>query len=156
MYIPSGTYVPRLPRVPVKVGDELRTPAGVITHVMVVVERLANGDHLVLDSPKNGTARLVLLSDLLAAGQTITLGKRGPDTWIEHVEISQRARQVLGTPNLPLKWNCEHICSYVRTGKAESPQLRGIATVAVSVLGLFGGTHQLLCSWSEQRNDSSR
>jgi hypothetical protein len=130
-------YQLRFPKFALKIGDELKMLVGAVTHVMTVVALLGGGDYLVLDAPKNGTACFKRLSELLASGQTIRLGRRGHDGWQEQQAVWQRANEVLGSPNLLLRWNCEHISSYVRTGKAESPQLRGFFAVVIGTAALF-------------------
>jgi hypothetical protein len=49
--------------------------------------------------------------------------------------VRERAISVLGTRNSPLSSNCEHIASYVRTGVAESPQLRGAGLLSLIGIG---------------------
>lgn len=118
-----------------RVGDELRIP-GVPVHVMTYVGPLGAHGEDVLDAPKGNEARLVHLTSVLSSG-TVLLGQRGPESYEEQRVIRERAIYVLGTHNNPLGPNCEHIASYVRTGIAESPQLRGAGLLSLIGLGLF-------------------
>jgi hypothetical protein len=87
-----------------------------------------NGED-VLDAPKNGVAQLIHFAHIK---HRVRLGKRGPESWREQQAVRQRALLTLGTPNRPLGPNCEHISSFVRAGKAESPQL-----AAATILSLL-------------------
>jgi len=118
-----------------RVGDELRIP-GVPVHVMTYVGPLGAHGEDVLDAPKGNEARLVHLISVLSRG-TVLLGQRGPESCDEQRAVRERALYVLGTRNNPLGPNCEHIASYVRTGIAESPQLRGAGLLSLIGAGLF-------------------
>ncbi|SRR5260370_31445676 len=123
-----------------KVGDELRTPGPLgTTHAMVYVGAIGPNGEDVLNAPKDGVAQLVQFAWVKQQGR-IVLGQRGPNTFREQLAVQARARQVIGTPNLILRWNCEHISSYVRKGEAESPQLRGAAVFAslIALVALAG------------------
>jgi hypothetical protein len=121
-----------------RIGDELRIPGPLgTTHVMTYVGPLGSWGEDVLDAPKNSPARLIHYRQIIGS---LTIGQRGPESWWEQQAVQQRALQVLGTPNRLIGPNCEHISSFVRTGNAESPQLRGFGFVAsiVGALILFG------------------
>jgi len=120
---------------PLGVGDELRIP-GLPVHVMTYVGPLGPHGEDVLDAPKGEGARLVHLLSVLNRG-TVLLGQRGPESCDEQRAVRERAIYVLGTRNNPLGPNCEHIASYVRTGIAESPQLRGAGLLSLIGVGLF-------------------
>lgn len=120
---------------PLHVGDELRIP-GFPVHVMTYVGPLGPHGEDVLDAPKAGEARLVHLLSVLSRGNVI-LGQRGPESYAEQRAVRERAIYILGTCNNPLGPNCEHIASYVRTGIAESPQLRGAGLLSLIGVGLF-------------------
>jgi hypothetical protein len=109
-----------------RIGDELRIP-GLPEHVMTYIGRLGPLGEDVLDAPKGQSARLTFSSSLPLITR---VGKRGPETWIEQQGVQRRAFQVLGTPYSLLQSNCEHISSFVRTGKMGSPQLLGAALLA--------------------------
>ncbi len=121
--------------IPLRVGDELRMP-GVPVHVMTYLGPLGPHGEDVLDAPKGNEARLVHLTSVLSRGNVL-LGQRGPESCDEQGAIRERAIYVLGTRNNPLGPNCEHIASYVRTGVAESPQLRGAGLLSLIGIGLF-------------------
>lgn len=120
---------------PLRVGDELRIP-GVPVHVMTYVGPLGPHGEDVLDAPKASEARLVHLQSIFNTG-TVLLGQRGPWSYDEQRAVRERAIFILGTLNNPLGPNCEHIASYVRTGRAESPQLRGAGLLSLIGVGLF-------------------
>jgi len=120
---------------PLGVGDELRIP-GLPVHVMTYVGPLGPHGEDVLDAPKGEGARLVHLLSVLNRG-TVLLGQRGPESCDEQRAVRERAIYVLGTRHNPLGPNCEHIASYVRTGIAESPQLRGAGLLSLIGVGLF-------------------
>jgi hypothetical protein len=126
-----STIVP----IPLRVGDELRVP-GVPVHVMTYVGPLGAHGEDVLDAPKGNEAWLVHLTSVLSSS-IVLLGQRGPESYEEQRAVRERAIYVLGTRNNPLGPNCEHIASYVRTGVAESPQLRGAGLLSLIGIGLF-------------------
>ena len=106
------------------IGTELLqkiTPLGPI-HKASVVGFAPNGEELVLDHPKGGASQLVPLKDFVAGTETF-IGKRGPSSVVEQQAITNRAAQTVGTRYNIFARNCEHVSSFVRTGKAESPQL---------------------------------
>ena len=121
--------------IPLRVGDELRIP-GVPVHVMTYVGPLGPYGEDVLDAPKGTEARLIHLVNVLNRGNVL-LGERGPESCDEQRAVRERAIYLLGTRNHPLGPNCEHIASYVRTGVAESPQLRGAGLLSLIGIGLF-------------------
>lgn len=128
-------YLPMALSLPLRVGDELRIP-GFPVHVMTYVGPLGPHGEDVLDAPKASEARLVHLLSVLNTG-TVLLGQRGPESYDEQRAVRERAIFVLGTRNNPIGPNCEHIASYVRTGIAESPQLRGAGLLSLIGVGLF-------------------
>lgn len=128
-------YVSNIPRF--GTGTELLqkiTPLGPF-HKAAVVGVTANGEELVLDHPKGGTSHLLPVQDFLARTETF-IGERGPSAPAERQAIIARAVNTVGTPYDLLIRNCEHISSYVRTGKATSPQL-GVALLLCVLLGLL-------------------
>jgi hypothetical protein len=106
------------------IGTELFqkiTPLGPI-HKASVVGFAPNGEELVLDHPKGGASHFVPVKDFVSGTETF-IGKRGPSSLVEQQAIQKRAVQTVGTRYNLIARNCEHVSSFVRTGKAESPQL---------------------------------
>jgi hypothetical protein len=96
-----------------RIGDELIEQVGPIAHKMVYVGVLGFNGEDVLNPAKGTEVQLVSFYSI--------------PNW-----------RVLRTVNRPLGPNCEHICSYVRTGKVESPQLQfWSGAVAVAALALL-------------------
>lgn len=93
----------------------------------------------VVDPAKGQAARFVHF-DFLTNRNRLLVGERGTTDWNAMLEIQNRARDIVSRRivNMGIRPNCEHICSYIRTGGAKSPQLRfwsGVA--AVAALGLI-------------------
>jgi len=124
-----------------KVGDELIVP-GIPQHKMRYVGPIGPYGEDVLDPPKGQVARLVHFNST-PDRERLLVGERGSDDWNEQANIQARALEVVakGVVNHTLVSNCEHIGSYVRHGKPESPQLRiGVGVgLAVLLLWIFGG-----------------
>ncbi len=120
-------------QVQLRAGDELLEP-GLPIHVRTYVSPLGPNGEDVLDAPKNGVAQLIHFESIK---HRVRLGKRGPESWQEQQAVRQRAVQMLGTANKPLGPNCEHIASYVRDGKPESPQLARFAIVGLFAVALI-------------------
>jgi hypothetical protein len=115
-----------------RAGDELVLP-GLPAHKVVFVGGIGQCGENVVDPAKRQAARLVHLHSL-PNWQQLLVGERGPEDWDAQALVQERAWEVLenGVVNRTLGPNCEHICSYIRTGKAKSPQLRfwgGVAAV---------------------------
>lgn len=124
-----------------RIGDELIEQAGLIEHKMVYVGPLGLNGEDVLNPAKGSQVQLVSFYTV-PNWRNLRLGKRGPESYLEQTQIQERARQVLlnRTVNRTLGPNCEHISSYVRTGKIESPQLKfwgGAAAVAAALVCLL-------------------
>lgn len=107
--------------VQLRVGDQL-LQRGLVTHVMTYVGAIGPYGEDVLDAPKGGAARLVHFAEIAERGE-ILLGERGPESWLEQRTVQQRAIAAIGTVNRTGGPNCEHISSFIRKGKPESPQL---------------------------------
>lgn len=118
-----------------RIGDELVELAGPIAHKMVYVGPLGldGGDVLDVLNPAKGTEVQLVAFSSLPNRQNLRLGQRGPENYFEQAQIQERARQVLAnrTVNHTFGPNCEHISSYIRTGKIESPQLTFWGAAAV-------------------------
>lgn len=112
------------------------------THKAPVVGIAPNGEEVVLDHTNDGApARLVYARDFAAQATTV-VGKPGAGGVAEQAAIQARALRVVGTPYNLLTWNCEHLTSYVTTGKPESPQLAvGLGCAALLAL-LFAASNQ--------------
>lgn len=124
-----------------RVGDELVEP-GLFAHKMVYVGPIGPNGEDVLDPAKGQPARLVGFYSI-PNWQALRPGQRGPESWQEQMLLQARAREVVrnGVVNRTLGPNCEHITSYVRTAKPESPQLRiagGVAAIGLLFIGLGG------------------
>ena len=123
-----------------RIGDELIEQVGPITHKMVYVGPLGldGGDVL---NPAKGTEVQLVSIYALPNRQNIHIGARGPESCFEQAQVQERARQILAKrmANQTLGPNCEHISSYVRTGKTESPQLKfwGSALFVAALICLF-------------------
>jgi len=127
-------------RVTLRIGDQLLQRGGLVTHVMTYVGPIGPNGQDVLDAPKGEAARLVHFWEVAANGN-ILVGERGPESWWEQRAIQQRALSVIGTINQTAGPNCEHISSFVRKERPESPQLRGgllVAAIIALIIG-FGG-----------------
>lgn len=120
-----------------RIGDELIELAGPIAHKMVYVGPLGlNGEDVL--NPAKGTEVQLVSFHALPNRHNLRIGKRGPEDCFEQAQVQERASQILlnRTVNRTLGPNCEHITSYVRTGKIESPQLKfwgGTAAVAALI-----------------------
>lgn len=117
-----------------RVGDELIEPGLPPLHKRVFVGQVGIYGENVIDPAKGQPARLVRL-DSIPNWQRLIVGERGPEDVFTQAQVQKRAWQVVteGWVNRPLWPNCEHICSYIRVGRAESPQLlfwSGVAAVA--------------------------
>jgi hypothetical protein len=118
-------------------GDELVQP-GLPAHKRVFVGAIGLSGENVLDPVKAQTAQLVHLHSI-PDWQQLLVGARGPEDVFEQAQVQQRAWKVVteSIMNRTLWPNSEHICSYIRTGKAESPQLRfwgGVAAAAAAAV----------------------
>jgi hypothetical protein len=127
--------------VALRVGDELVVP-GLPAHKVVFVAAIGPLAENVVDPAKGQTARLVHLASI-PNWQQLVVGERGPEDWNAQAQVQARAREVLqnGVVNRTLWPNCEHICSYIRTGRAKSPQLRfwgGVAAIVAFGLLVSG------------------
>jgi len=125
-----------------RVGDELVEPE-LFAHKMLYVGPIGPYGEDVLDPAKGQPARFVHSCSIPNWGQ-LRVCQRGPESWREQMFVQARAREVVanGVVNRTFGPNCEHITSYVRTGKPESPQLRiagGVAALALLLFGLGGG-----------------
>jgi hypothetical protein len=120
------------------IGTELLqkiTPLGPI-HKASVVGVAPDGEELVLDHPKGGASHFIPVKDF-AAGTETFVGKRGPSSLAEQQAIQNRAVQAVGTRYNVFARNCEHVSSFVRTGKAESPQLAIFVVLAIFLGAVF-------------------
>jgi len=123
--------------VPLRIGDELLEP-GLPTHVRTYVGPLGPYGEDVLDAPKNGVGQLIHFSQIKnrfrLASVALNLGR-------SNRPFGNVPFKLLGHPEpdlLVLTVNTFH--SYVRVGKAESPQLAGFAVVGVLVAGIIAVT----------------
>lgn len=126
-----------------RIGDELIVP-GIPAHTMVFVGTMGVCGENVVDPAKGQAARLVHLH-FIPNWEQLVVGERGPVDWSAQLQVQMRAREVLarGVVNRTLGSNCEHICSYIRTGKSDSPQLRfwgGLAAATAFGLALAAFT----------------
>jgi hypothetical protein len=120
------------------IGDEI-VGADLFAHKMLYVGPIGPTGEDVLDPAKGMPARFIDFYSF-PNWQSLRLGKRGPASWQEQALVQVRAQEVVrsGVINRTLGPNCEHITSYVRTAKPESPQLRIAGSVAVIGLLLAG------------------
>lgn len=102
-----------------EIGDKLSVPGRAGTrHVGVY----AGGGAVIHNSKQH----LRVVEEPLAAfasGERVTVearARRGMGG-----VVVDRAREHLGTSYDLLRWNCEHLAEYARTGTASSPQLKG-------------------------------
>jgi hypothetical protein len=121
-------------------GDELVHP-GLPAHKRVFVGAIGLSGENVMDPLKAQTAQLVHLHSI-PNWQQLLVSERGPEDVFKQAQVQQRAWKVVteSIMNRALWPNREHICSYVRTGKAESPQLRfwgGVSAAAAAVALIF-------------------
>lgn len=119
-----------------RVGDELIEQVGPVAHKMVYVGPLGLDGGDVLNPAKGMAVQLVSLY-ALPNWRSFRIGARGPEDCYEQAQVQGRARQVLQnrTVNQTFGPNCEHISSFVRTGKTESPQLKfWVGAVVVAAL----------------------
>jgi hypothetical protein len=121
-------------------GDELVQP-GLPAHKRVFVGAIGLSGENVIDPVKAQPAQLVHLHSV-PNWQQLLPGERGPEDVFEQAQVQQRAWKVVteSIVNRSLWPNCEQICSYIRTGKMESPQLSfwgGVAAAAAVALVFF-------------------
>ena len=119
-----------------RVGDELIVP-GFPPHKMAYVGPIGPyGEDVV--NPAKGQAAQFVHFDLIPNREQLLVGERGPEDWHAQARVQARAREVVEKRvlNRTLWPNCEHICSYIRTEKPESPQLKFWGGVA-AVIGLM-------------------
>jgi hypothetical protein len=114
-------------------GDELVQP-GLPAHKRVFVGAIGLSGENVIDPVEAQTTQLVHLHSI-PNWQQLLVGERGPEDVFVQAQVQQRAWKVVteSIVNRTLWSNREHICSYIRTGKAESPQLRSWGGVAAAV-----------------------
>lgn len=122
-----------------RAGDEL-VEAGLVAHKMVYVGAIGPYGEDVVNPAKGQPPRFVHSCSIPNWAQ-LRVGKRGPESWQEQRLVQARAREVVANAvvNRTLGPNCEHITSYIRTGKPESPQLRvagGVGVLALIFLAL--------------------
>jgi hypothetical protein len=118
-------------------GDELVQP-GLPAHKRVFVGAIGLSGENVLDPVKAQAAQLVHLHSI-PNWEQLLVGERGPEDVFKQAQVQQRAWRVVteSIMNRTLWPNSEHISSYIRTGKAESPQLRfwgGVAAAAAAAV----------------------
>lgn len=119
------------------VGDELVVP-GLPQHKMIYVGPIGPRGEDVVD-PAKGQPAIFVHFDTLPDRDQVLVGERGTTDWNPMLEIQNRARDIVRRQivNMGIRPNCEHICTYIRSGKAKSPQLRfwgGVAAVAVGLI----------------------
>jgi hypothetical protein len=122
------------------VGDELVRP-GIPQHKLRYVGPVGLYGEDVVDPAKGRPAQFVHL-ELIPDRDQLLIGERGTTDWIEAFQIQGRARDVVarGVVNRTFDQICEHIGSYIRHGKPESPQLTlGIGVgLTLLLLWVFG------------------
>ncbi|MGC1418345.1 MAG: hypothetical protein WA817_23875 [Candidatus Acidiferrum sp.] len=119
-----------------RVGDELAAP-GLPVHKMVYVGPIGPcGEDVV--NPAKGQAAHFVHFDLIPNKEQLRVVARGPEDWYAQSRVQARARRVVGNGvvNRTLGPNCEHICSYIRGERPESPQLKFWGGVA-ALIGLI-------------------
>jgi len=119
------------------VGDELIVP-GIPQHKMRYVGPIGPCGEDVVDPAKGQPARYVHFH-LIPNRDKLLVGERGTSDRRESTEIQNRARDVVerGVLNKTLFPNCEHIGSYIRHGKPESPQLKAAVGLGVAAALIF-------------------
>lgn len=125
------------------VGDELVVP-GVPQHKMRYVGPIGPFGEDVVNPAKAQVAQFIHF-DAIPNRERLFVGERGTANRYEQLQIQERAREVVarGVVNRALDSNCEHIGSYIRHGKPESPQLKlavGLGIAAIIVIGLWGNS----------------
>jgi hypothetical protein len=127
-------------QITLRVGDELVEPA-LFAHKMTYVGPIGPAGEDVVDPANGQPARLIHFYSIPNREQ-LRVGERGPEDYSEQVRVQARAREVVGKGivNRTFWPNCEHIDSYIRKGKPESPQLRvgvglGLAILVLCLLG---------------------
>jgi hypothetical protein len=121
-------------------GDELVQP-GLPAHKRVFVGAIGLSGENVVDPVRAHTAQLVHLHSI-PNWQQLLVGERGTEDVFHQIQVQQRAWEVVtqSVVNRTLWPNGEHICSFIRTGKADSPQPRfwgGVAAAAAVALMFF-------------------
>jgi hypothetical protein len=116
-----------------RVGDELVEP-GLFAHKMIYVGSIGPCGEDVLNPAKGQLVRFIH-SYSIPNWERVRVGQRGPESWQEQLFVQARAREVVANSvvNRTFGPNCEHIVSYVRAGKPESPQLQ----VGISLASIF-------------------
>ncbi len=121
-----------------RVGDELVEPGIPAAHKRSYVGPMGPYGQNVVDPAKGQVPQMVHLHSILN-WQQLLVGERGPEGWDARAQVQSRALEVLENRvvNRTLGPNCEHICSYIRTGRPKSPQLRfwgGVAAIVAFCL----------------------
>jgi hypothetical protein len=116
-----------------RAGDELVQP-GIPAHKRAYVGPIGPYGEDVVDPAKGQAPRFVHLHSI-PNWQQFLVGERGPEDWQSRMQVQARAHEVVsnGVVNRTLGPNCDHITSYIRNGKPESPQLKFWGGIAVGV-----------------------
>jgi hypothetical protein len=115
-------------------GDEL-VESGIPEHKRSYVSPIGpNGEDVV--NPVKGGAAVFEHLTLIPNWEKLVVGARAKEE--DYFGVRQRAIWVVdkGIINRTFGPNCEHITSYIRTGKQESPQLFGAFLVGAGVAAL--------------------
>ncbi len=113
-----------------EIGDLLKIDRGLYMHKGVFAGYYQEGPCVLTNTLEHGE-RLWTLNAFLNGSTAQVLSNAHLDRW----QIQIRIRQVLQSPqgyDLFTR-NCEHTVNWVLNGKAESPQVKGWATVAGAV-----------------------
>jgi hypothetical protein len=124
-----------------QIGDMIRIDRPGYKHVGVYVGAQWPPQWDVVHNQKGGGVNLTSLAEF-SDGCPVFIHQKAQGNHHQRQQIVQRALQLIGTKYDLLKFNCEHAANLAQSGRAESPQLRGFALLALLLIGgiaLIGG-----------------
>lgn len=116
-----------------RTGDMIQVNRGGYNHVGIYIGLSWNGQD-VIHNAKGGCVAFTTFAEF-AKGVPVILRRAAPDNYFAQQDIVQRATSLLGQKYDLIKFNCEHFATYAQMGRAQSPQLAGLALLGLA--GLF-------------------
>jgi hypothetical protein len=124
-----------------QIGDMIRIDRPGYKHVGVYVGPQWPSQQDVIHNQKGGGVKMINFAEF-SDGCAVFIHRKAIGDHFQRQQIVQRALQLIGTKYDLLKFNCEHAANLAQNGRADSPQLRGFAMLALLLIGgvaLFGG-----------------
>lgn len=124
-------------------GDQLVEaifPTGLTKHFAVYLGRLSDGQEWIAENHHLiGGVQLITVQDYAAARRSLVRIDRFSGTEQERQQVILRALKLAGKPYDLVQYNCEHFATEVRTGLAESKQVRNVVggLVLLLLIGLW-------------------